>query len=127
MESFALALRPLPGPQSATHRASLILEEAGIPLPSPAQIGLWSKTLGGIEPLLDLLRRLIHAGLATKRNPAAYVHRVVMEQANRPEPVRPLYASRSRSRNPVLYAGSDEVRRQQAREISARQQAKRNQ
>jgi hypothetical protein len=125
MESFALALRPLTGPQSATHRASLILEEAGIPLPSPAQIGLWLRTLGGIEPLLELLRRLIHAGLATKRNPAAYVHRVVMEQANRPEPARARYTPRSR--NPVLYAGSDEVRRQQAREITARQRAKRNQ
>lgn len=125
MESFALALRPLSGPQSATHRANLILEEAGIPLPSPAQIGLWLRTLGGIEPLLDLLRRLIQAGLATKKSPAAYVHRVVMEQANRPEPVRARYTLRSR--NPVLYAGSDEVRRQQAREITARQRAKRNQ
>ena len=59
------------------------------PPPTPAQIGLWSKTLGGIEPLLELLRRLIQAGLATKREPIAYVHRVVMERAARPEPARP--------------------------------------
>jgi hypothetical protein len=126
-ETFGL--RPLPGPQSDVFRVNLLLEEAAVPLPTPAQIGLWSKTLGGIEPLLDLLRRLIQAGLATKKSPAAYVHRVVMERANRPEPVRAHYTPRytPRTRNPLLYAGSDEVRRQQAREITARQRAKRNQ
>ena len=72
---------PCTGPQSAVFRVNLLLEEAGVPLPSPAQIGLWSKTLGGIEPLLELLGRLIQAGLANKREPLAYVHRVVMERA----------------------------------------------
>jgi hypothetical protein len=118
MESFALALRPLSGPQSATHRANLILEEAGIPLPSPAQVGLWLRTLGGIEPLLELLRRLVHAGLANKRNPAAYVHRVVMERAKRPEPARTSKSRDDRAGRELLWAaGADEDRGNQAREI----------
>jgi hypothetical protein len=118
MESFALALRPLSGPQSATHRANLILEEAGIPLPSPAQIGLWLRTLGGIEPLLELLRRLIHAGLANKRNPAAYIHRVVMERAKKPEPTRTSKPRDTRAGRDLLWAaGADEDRWEQAQEI----------
>jgi hypothetical protein len=114
-ETFGL--RPLTGPQSATFRINLLLEEAGIPLPSPAQIGLWSKTLGGIEPLLDLLRRLIQAGLANKREPIPYIHRVVQERAARPEPGTPLDARAGRD---LLWAaGSDETRWQQALEIIA--------
>ncbi len=110
-------LRPLTEPQSAVFRINLLLEEAGAPLPSPAQIGLWSKTLGGIEPLLDLLGRLVQAGLANKRQPIAYVHRVVMEHAARPEPRRPLDARAGRD---LLWAaGADEIRWQQALEIIA--------
>jgi hypothetical protein len=113
-------LRPLTGPQSATFRVNLLLEEAGVPLPSPAQIGLWSKTLGGIEPLLDLLRRLIHAGLATKRQPIVYTHRVVMEQAARPATTGPRRSLSARAGREVLWsAGSDEIRWQQALEIIA--------
>jgi hypothetical protein len=112
-------LRPLTGPQSAVLRVKLLLEEAGVPLPSPAQIGLWSKTLGGIEPLLDLLRRLIEAGLANKREPMRYVHRVVMERAAHPEPARPPLRA-VKTRNPVLLAGSDETRRQLALQIIAK-------
>jgi len=113
-------LRPLTGPRSAVFRVNLLLEEAGVPLPSPAQIGLWSKTLGGIEPLLDLLRGLIQAGLANKREPLRYVHRVVMERAAHPEPARPPVRA-PKTRNPVLLAGSDETRRQLALEIMAKQ------
>jgi len=116
-------LRPLTGPQSAVFRVKLLLEEAAVPLPTPAQIGLWSKTLGGIEPLLELLRRLIQAGLANKREPLGYVHRVVMERAAHPEPVRPPLRA-LKTRNPVLMAGSDEVRRQQALQIIAKQRGK---
>jgi len=116
-------LRPLPGPQSAVFRVNLLLEAAGVPLPSPAQIGLWSKTLGGIEPLLELLRGLIQAGLANKREPMRYVHRVVMERAAHPEPARPPVRA-SKTRNPVLLAGSDETRRQLALEIIAKQGGK---
>jgi hypothetical protein len=89
--------------------------------PSPAQIGLWAKTLGGIEPLLDLLRRLIQAGLANKREPRAYIHRVVLERAAHPEPVpAPAWQPRSgRSHNPILAAGVDDIRREQARRIMA--------
>jgi hypothetical protein len=99
---------------------NLLLEEAGVPLPSPAQIGLWSKTLGGIESLLDLLGRLVQAGLANKREPIAYVHRVVMEQAAnpaRPEPGKPLSARAGREL--LRAAGADEIRWQQALEIIA--------
>jgi len=116
-------LRPLTGPQSAVLRVKLLLEEAAVPLPSPAQIGLWSKTLGGIEPLLDLLRRLIQAGLANKREPLGYVHRVVMERAAHPEPARPPGRA-PKTRNPVLLAGSDESRRQLALDIIAKQRGK---
>jgi hypothetical protein len=115
-ETFGL--RPLTGPQSATFRVNLLLEEAGIPLPTPAQIGLWSKTLGGIDPLLDLLRRLIHAGLATKREPIVYAHRVVMERAAHPEPAKPLDAKAGREM--LRAAGADAIRWQQALEIIAR-------
>ena len=116
-------LRPLSQPQSAVFRANLLLEEAAIPLSSPAQIGLWAKTLGGIEPLLDLLRRLIHAGLATKREPIAYIHRVVLERAARPEPAAPIvpawYGGHSRRpHNPTLAAGVDDIRREQAARIA---------
>lgn len=114
-ESFALALRPLAGPQSATIRVNQLLKEAGVPLPSPAQIGLWLHKLGGVEPLLDLLRRLIQAGLASKKNPAAYVHRVVLERSERPAPIRPVD-----TRFLIRTAGSDETRRQQALQIIAR-------
>jgi len=122
-ESFALAPRPLSGPQSATFRVNLILEEAGIPLPSPSQVGLWVRKIGGIEPLLEILRRLIPAGLANKKNPAAYVHRVVMERAERPEPARPLDPHNAR----VLLrtAGADDARRRRAQEIIDRAQEKR--
>ncbi len=89
-------------------------------MPTPAQIGLWSKTLGGVEPLLDLLRRLIHAGLATKRQPIVYTHRVVMEQAARPTTAGPRKSLSARAGREVLWsAGSDEIRRQQALEIIA--------
>lgn len=117
-ETFGL--RPLPGPQSAVFRVNLLLEEAGVPLPNPAQIGLWSKTLGGIEPLLDLLGRLVQAGLANKRQPSAYVHRAVMEQGaqpTRPEPGRILDVRTGREL--LRAAGSDEIRWQQALEIIA--------
>ncbi|HBL25443.1 MAG TPA: hypothetical protein DD490_01250 [Acidobacteria bacterium] len=101
-------------------RTHLLFEEAGIPVPSPAQIGLWVRMLGGIEPLLNILRRLIASGLATKRNPAAYVHRVVMERAahpERPEPARPLDARTGRDL--LRAAGADETRWQQALDIIA--------
>jgi hypothetical protein len=115
-ETFGL--RPLTGPQSATFRVNLLLEEAGVPLPTPAQIGLWSKTLGGIESLLELLGRLVQAGLANKREPIAYMHRVVMEQAARPAPGKSISARAGRE---ILWAaGSDEIRRQQALEIIAK-------
>ena len=116
-------LRPLSGPRSAVFRVNLLLEEAGVPLPSPAQIGLWSKTLGGIEPLLDQLRGLVQAGLANKREPLRYVHRVVIERAAHPEPKRPPVRA-FKTRNPLLLAGSDEVRRQQARQITAKVRGK---
>jgi hypothetical protein len=120
MESFALAPRPLTGPQSATLRVNLLLEEAGIPVPSPAQVGLWARKIGGIEPLLELLRRLIHAGLASKKIPAAYVHRVVMERAERPEPAK---SPETHSARVLLRtAGVDEARRQQALRIIAKAQ-----
>ena len=115
-ETFGL--RPLTGPQGAVFRVKLLLEEAGVPLPNPAQIGLWSKTLGGTEPLLELLGRLVQAGLAHKREPIAYVHRVVMEQAARPaspEPGKPLSARAGREM--LRAAGADEIRWQQALEI----------
>jgi hypothetical protein len=117
-ETFGL--RPLTGPQGAVFRVNLLLEEAGVPLPSPAQIGLWSKTLGGIQPLLELLGRLVQSGLANKRGPIAYVHRVVMEQAARPasaEPGKPLSARAGREM--LRAAGADEIRWQQALEIIA--------
>jgi hypothetical protein len=114
-ETFGL--RPLTGPQSATFRVNLLLEEAGVPLPSPAQIGLWSKSLGGIEPLLALLVRLVQAGLANKREPIAYVHRVVMERAAKPEPTRPLSARAGRDL--LRTAGADDIRRAQALRIIA--------
>ncbi len=110
-------LRPLTGPQSAVFRVKLLLEEAGVPLPTPAQIGLWSKTLGGIEPLLELLARLIQAGLANKREPIVYAHRVVMERAARPEPAKSRDARAGREL--LLASGSDEARWQQALEIIA--------
>jgi hypothetical protein len=117
-ETFGL--RPLPGPQSAVFRVNLLLEEAGVPLPSPGQIGLWSKKLGGIESLLELLGRLVQAGLANKREPMAYIHRVVMEQAARPDTTGPRKALSARAGRELLWAaGSDEIRRQQALEIIA--------
>jgi hypothetical protein len=114
----------LSAPQSAVHRANLLLEAAAVPLPSPAQIGLWTKTLGGIEPFLDLLRGLIDAGLANKRQPIAYLHRVVIERAARPEPARawsqlaPAWLPPRRGHNPLLLAGADDRRREQARLIA---------
>ena len=117
-ETFGL--RPLSGPQSTVFRVNLLLEEAGVPLPSPAQIGLWSKTLGGIEPLLELLGRLVHAGLATNRQPIVYVHRVVMEQAARPDTTGRRKTLSARAGRELLWAaGSDEIRWQQALEIIA--------
>ncbi|HVR99674.1 MAG TPA: hypothetical protein VMW27_23825, partial [Thermoanaerobaculia bacterium] len=114
-ETFGL--RPLTGPQSGVFRVNLLLEEAGVPLPSPAQIGLWSKTLGGIEHLLALLGRLVQAGLANKREPIAYVHRAVMERAARPEPMRLLNARAGRDL--LRAAGVDDIRRAQAQRIIA--------
>jgi hypothetical protein len=114
--------RPLTPAQSAAFRVHLLLEEAAVPLPTPSQIGLWSKTLGGIEPLLDLLRQLIEAGLATKREPIVYTHRVVMERAARPQPAPPAaHRSANRSANKELLrtAGVDDVRRAQAARIAA--------
>jgi hypothetical protein len=117
-ETFGL--RPLTGPQSGVLQVNLLLEEAGVPLPSPAQIGLWSKTLGGVQSLLALLGRLVQAGLANKREPIAYVHRVVMEQSAspaRPEPGKTLDARAGREL--LRAAGADEIRWQQALEIIA--------
>lgn len=68
--------RSLSGSQAAVARVNRLLREAGVPLPKPAQIGLWSKTLGGIEPLVDKLTLLIQSGLASKLDPVAYLHRV---------------------------------------------------
>ena len=117
-ETFGL--RPLTGPQGAVFRVNLLLEEAGVPLPSPAQIGLWSKTLGGVQPLLELLGRLVQSGLANKRGPIAYVHRVVMEQATRPARSGPGRTISARAGRELLWAaGSDETRWQQALEIIA--------
>jgi len=73
--------RPLSGSQSAVARVNRLLQEAGVPLPKPAQIGLWSKTLGGIEPLADQLTLLIESGLASKLDPLAYLHRVFTRPA----------------------------------------------
>lgn len=70
--------RTLTGSQSEVARINRLLREAGVPLPPPAQIALWSKALGGIEPLVDQLTLLIQSGLASKLDPVAYVHRVVM-------------------------------------------------
>ena len=117
-ETFGL--RPLTGPQGGVFQVNLLLEQAGVPLPTPSQIGLWSKTLGGIEPLLVLLGRLVQAGLANKREPISYVHRVVMEQtgrAARPEPGKTLDARAGREL--LRAAGADEIRWQQALEIIA--------
>jgi hypothetical protein len=114
-ETFGL--RPLTGPQSGVFRVNLLFEEAGVPLPSPAQIGLWSKTLGSIETLLVLLGRLVQAGLANKREPIAYVHRAVMERATRPEPMRPFNARAGRDL--LRAAGADDIRRAQAQRIIA--------
>jgi len=107
---------PLPAGQDAVFRVNLLLEGAAIPLPSPSQIGLWTKTLGGIEPLLELLRQLIQAGLANKRNPSAYIHRVVLDRAAHPEPAASSWPRR-RSQNPMHTAGADDRRREQARLI----------
>jgi hypothetical protein len=104
--------RSLSAPQSAVFRVNLLLEDAGVPLPTPAQIGHWSKTLGGLEPLLELLGRLIHAGLANKREPIVYAHRVVMERAARPEPAR--------AANLLRTAGVDDKRREQAARIAGK-------
>jgi hypothetical protein len=112
------AVRPLTPAQTPAFRVHLLLEEAAVPLPTPSQIGLWSKTLGGIEPLLDLLRQLIEAGLATKREPIVYVHRVVMERAARPQPA-PRAAGRSANRELLRTAGVDDIRRVQAARIAA--------
>ena len=101
-------------------QVNLLLEQAGVPLPTPSQIGLWSKALGGIEPLLVLLGRLVQAGLANKREPISYVHRVVMEQTGRsarPEPGKTLDARTGREL--LRAAGADEIRWQQALEIIA--------
>lgn len=122
LRSKATRRRPRPsgpyaGSESTLSPICRLLEEAAIPLPSLAQISLWAKTVGGIEPLLKLLRRLINAGLANKRNPSAYVHRVILVQAAHPEPVVQ-YEPRHHI-NPVFMAGLDETRREQARRIIA--------
>jgi hypothetical protein len=111
-------IRPLTPARSAAFRVHLLLEEAAVPLPTPSQIGLWSKTLGGIEPLLDLLRQLIEAGLATKREPIVYAHRVVMERAAHPQPALRA-AGRSANRELLRTAGVDDIRRAQAARIAA--------
>ena len=107
--------RTLSSSQSAVAQVNRLLQSAAIPLPTPSQIGLWSKTLGGIEPLLNLLRRLIANGLAAKRDPIPYIHSAVTQSATRPEPWR----SASKPRNVCLYAGADERRVAQAARIAA--------
>jgi hypothetical protein len=112
--------RPLTAAQSAVAQVNRLLQSATIPLPTPSQIGLWSKTLGGIEPLLNLLRRLIANGLATKRDPIPYIHSAVTQSATRPESARFQSArSASKPRNVCLYAGADERRVAQAARIAA--------
>jgi hypothetical protein len=115
--------RPLTTPQSAVFRVNLLLEEAAVPLPTPAQITLWAKTLGGIDPLLGLLRRLIAAGLATKKTPHVYIHRVVLNEAAHPEPKRSepqRFQTGRRPSNPLLTAGADDRRRELGRLIAAK-------
>lgn len=99
-ETFGLARRPLAGQQRAVLQVNRLFHQAGIPLPPPAQIVLWTKTLGGIEPLLELLDRLIRAGLATKNIPAAYVHRIVMKPT-----VSPTNLADTRHRQAARLAG----------------------
>jgi hypothetical protein len=114
-------IRPLTPAQTPVFRVHLLLEEAAVPLPTPSQIGLWCKTLGGIEPLLDLLRQLIEAGLATKREPIVYAHRVVMERAAHPQPAPRAAghaAGRAAHRELLRTAGVDDVRRAQAARIA---------
>jgi hypothetical protein len=64
-----------------------------------------------------LLSRLVQAGLANKRGPIAYVHRVVMERATKPEPARSLSARAGRDL--LRTAGADDIRRAQALRIIA--------
>jgi hypothetical protein len=111
-ETFGLAPRPLSGPQSAVFQINLIFREAGIPLPPPAQIVLWSKALGGVEPLIEQLTRLIQAGLANKRTPAAYVHRVVTRRAAR--------LKAALAEGPGRTGGVDDTRRRQAARLAGK-------
>jgi hypothetical protein len=115
--------RPLSASQSAVAQVNRLLQSAAVPLPAPSQIGLWSKTLGGIEPLLDLLRRLIANGLAAKRDPIVYIHSSVTQSAARPHPANQpaRFPARTPSKpcNVCLYAGADERRIAQAARIAA--------
>ena len=115
LSSQEAPISSFPAGQDAVFRVNLLLEGAAIPLPSPSQIGLWSKALGGIEPLLELLSQLIQAGLANKRNPSAYIHRVVLDRAAHPKPAASWPGRRSH--NPMHTAGADDRRREQARLI----------
>lgn len=75
--------------------------------PAPSRVGLWLRDLGGIEPLLDLLRDLVGRGLADKSNPLAYVHACVTRKVTESKkPPRP------------ALAGGDEARRRQIEAIS---------
>jgi hypothetical protein len=111
--------RTLSSSQSAVAQVNRLLQDAAVPRPSPSQIGLWSKTVGGIEPLLNLLHRLIANGLAAKRDPLVYIHSSVTQSAARPEPARFHARSTSKPRNVCLYAGADERRVAQAARIAA--------
>jgi outer membrane protein TolC len=89
-----------------------MFREAGIPLPPPAQIVLWSKALGGVEPLSEQLTRLIQAGLANKRTPAVYVHRVVTRRAAR--------LKAALAEGPGRTGGVDDTRRRQAARLAGK-------
>jgi len=106
-------VRPLSGPQQAVARINALLAKAGVPLPSPGQVAGWIKALGGVDPLAELVAELIEGGLAEKRRPDAYVHRVVMERAE-------LTAGRGNGRprrGSPHAAGADGRRREQARRL----------
>jgi hypothetical protein len=71
---------PCPGLRPRSRGSTGCSEKQAL-LPKPAQIGLWSKNVGGIEPLVDQLTLLIQSGLASKLDPLAYLHRVFTSPA----------------------------------------------